>query len=572
MTRSAPLIRQREYPENPALTELGPLLSRIYSARGVRSVDELELSLRDLEPYHRLKGIESAVAALLPVVLEQKKLLVVGDFDADGATSTALVLRAMRMLGAQNLDYLVPDRFGLGYGLSPGLVDVAKERLPDLIMTVDNGIASVSGVQAAADAGIPVLVTDHHLPGDELPDALAMVNPNQPGCEFPSKSACGCTVAFYLMLALRAELVRQGVFDKSNAPNLTALVDLVALATVADVVPLDRNNRILVEQGLRRIRSGVAQPGVLALLQVAGKDYRRITSTDFGFAIGPRINAAGRLTDMSLGIECLLTDDAAYALEMATELDSLNRERRQIEQSMQADALTLLDRIGDDQTRQTGVCLFHPEWHQGVIGILASRIKERLYRPVIAFAPGDDGTLKGSARSIPGLHMRDALDLTDKRHPGLISKFGGHAMAAGLTLNADGFSAFSQAFDSVCAELMNESDLHHRLDTDGELTAADFSLELAETLRVSGPWGQGFPEPLFEGEFRLLQQRLVGGNHLKLMLQTTHSDAPLDAICFNIDTEVWPDYQREKVRCVYQLDVNEYRGQRSLQLLIRHIE
>ena len=572
MTRSAPLIRQREYPENPALTELGPLLSRIYSARGVRSVDELELSLRDLEPYHRLKGIESAVAALLPVVLEQKKLLVVGDFDADGATSTALVLRAMRMLGAQNLDYLVPDRFGLGYGLSPGLVDVAKERLPDLIMTVDNGIASVSGVQAAADAGIPVLVTDHHLPGDQLPDALAMVNPNQPGCEFPSKSACGCTVAFYLMLALRAELVRQGVFDKSNAPNLTSLVDLVALATVADVVPLDRNNRILVEQGLRRIRSGVAQPGVLALLQVAGKDYRRITSMDFGFAIGPRINAAGRLTDMSLGIECLLTDDPAQALEMAAELDSLNRERRQIEQSMQADALTLLDRIGDDQTRQTGVCLFHPEWHQGVIGILASRIKERLYRPVIAFAPGDDGTLKGSARSIPGLHMRDALDLTDKRHPGLISKFGGHAMAAGLTLNADGFSAFSQAFDSVCAELMNESDLHHRLDTDGELTAADFSLELAETLRVSGPWGQGFPEPLFEGEFRLLQQRLVGGNHLKLMLQTTHSDAPLDAICFNIDTEVWPDYQREKVRCVYQLDVNEYRGQRSLQLLIRHIE
>lgn len=572
MTASSPLVRQRQYQENPDLSELGPVLARIYSARGVRSVDELELSLRDLEPYHSLKGIEAAVAALVPVVLEQKKLLVVGDFDADGATSTALVLRAMRMLGAQNLDYLVPDRFGLGYGLSPGLVEIARDRNPDLIMTVDNGIASVSGVQAAADAGIPVLVTDHHLPGDELPDALAMVNPNQPGCEFPSKSACGCTVAFYLMLALRAELLKQGVFDKSNVPNLTSLVDLVALATVADVVPLDRNNRILVEQGLRRIRSGVAQPGVLALLQVAGKDYRRITSTDFGFAIGPRINAAGRLTDMSLGIECLLTDDAAYALDMAAELDGLNRERRQIEQSMQADALQLLERVKDEETDKTGVCLFHPQWHQGVIGILASRIKERLYRPVIAFAPGDDGTLKGSARSIPGLHMRDALDLADKRYPGLISKFGGHAMAAGLTIPAESFTPFSRAFDEVCQEVMSESDLLHRLDTDGQLNTTDFSLELAETLRVSGPWGQGFPEPLFEGEFRLISQRLVGGHHLKLMLQPVHSDISLDAICFNIDTEVWPDYQREKVHCVFQLDVNEYRGQRSLQLLIRHIQ
>jgi len=568
----SPLIRTRECPALPELPGLGPVLSRIYRARGIRTEQELVLTLQDLEPYHSLKGMDAAVEALLPVVLRQKKLLVVGDFDADGATSTALVIRALHMLGATRVDYLVPDRFDLGYGLSPGLVEIARGYEPDLIMTVDNGIASVSGVAAARAAGIPVLVTDHHLPGDELPDALAIVNPNQPGCDFPSKAACGCTVAFYVMLALRAALVERGVFTKETAPNLTCLLDLVALATVADVVPLDRNNRILVEQGLRRIRSGATQPGILALLQVAGKDARRMTSTDFGFAIGPRINAAGRLTDMSAGIECLLTDDPQRALSLAAELDSLNRERRQIEQTMQTEALQLLEQVRETDERRTGVCLFHREWHQGVIGILASRIKERLYRPVIAFAPGDQGDLKGSARSIPGLHMRDALDLTDKRHPGLIIKFGGHAMAAGLTLRSDALDAFSDAFDAVCRELLDDADLHHRLDTDGELSAQEFTMDLAEQIRLGGPWGQGFPEPLFAGEFRLQQQRLVGGHHLKMMLQPLRSDTALDAICFNIDTAVWPDYDRDILRCVFQLDVNEYRGQRSVQLLIRHIE
>ena len=383
----------------------------------------------------------------------------------------------------------------------------------------------MAGVDAANRAGIPVIVTDHHLPGDALPDALAIVNPNQPGCEFPSKSACGCAVAFYLMLALRAELVRQGVFSGRSVPNLASLIDLVALATVADVVPLDRNNRILVEQGLRRIRSGVTQPGIRALLQVAGKDASRICSTDFGFAIGPRINAAGRLTDMSLGIECLLTDDPVQAQAMAAELNGLNQERRQIEQTMQTDALALLSNVSEADTQATGICLYHPEWHQGVVGILASRIKERLHRPVIAFAQGDDGELKGSARSIPGLHMRDALDLVDKRCPGAVIRFGGHAMAAGLTLKASELERFRTVFDAVCHSLINEADLNHRIETDGELPAKDLSLELAEQLRIAGPWGQGFPEPVFEGQFRLVQQRIVGAKHLKLMLQPLHGVA-----------------------------------------------
>ena len=572
MKAHIPSIHQRECAISPALSELGPVLSRIYSARGITQTDELELSLKALAPFHNLKGIDEAVSALIPVVLGQKKLLVVGDFDADGATSTVLVIRALRMLGATHLDYLVPDRFELGYGLSPGLVELARERNPDLIMTVDNGIASVAGVEAANRAGIPVIVTDHHLPGDALPDALAIVNPNQPGCEFPSKSACGCAVAFYLMLALRAELVRQGVFSGRSVPNLASLIDLVALATVADVVPLDRNNRILVEQGLRRIRSGVTQPGILALLQVAGKDASRICSTDVGFAIAPRINAAGRLTDMSLGIECLLTDDPFKAQGMAAELNGLNQERRQIEQTMQTDALALLSNVSEADTQATGICLYHPEWHQGVVGILASRIKERLHRPVIAFAQGDDGELKGSARSIPGLHMRDALDLVDKRCPGAVLRFGGHAMAAGLTLRASELERFRTVFDAVCHSLINEADLNHRIETDGELPATDLSLELAEQLRLAGPWGQGFPEPVFEGQFRLVQQRIVGAKHLKLMLQPLHSNTLMDAIFFNIDVDIWPDHSRDIVRCVYQLDVNEYRGQRSVQLLIRYIE
>ncbi|WP_370293916.1 single-stranded-DNA-specific exonuclease RecJ [Thalassolituus sp.] len=566
-----PRIHNRAATPLPVLDHLHPVLNRVYSARGITSPDDLELTLQTLLPYHSMSGISEAVAALVPVVTQGRRLLVVGDFDADGATSTAVALRALAMMGATDVGYLVPNRFDFGYGLTPELVDVARDMSPDLIMTVDNGIAALQGVAAANAAGIPVVVTDHHLAGDQLPEALAIVNPNQPGCEFPSKAACGCTVVFYLMLALRAELQRQGAFP-AGAPNLAVLIDLVALATVADVVPLDRNNRILVEQGLRRIRAGQAQAGVRALLQVSGRSAERITAADFGFALGPRINAAGRLDDMSLGIECLLTDDEQKALTIATELDAFNRERRQIEQGMQQEALALLDDSAVAPQERAGVCLWQENWHQGVIGILASRIKEKVYRPVIAFASADNGELKGSARSIPGLHIRDALDLLDRRHPGLIVKFGGHAMAAGLTLRAGVFDEFAQAFDQVCRTLMSDDALEERIDTDGELRPAEFSLELAEQLRWGGPWGQGFPEPVFEGWFRLVQQRIVGERHLKMVLQPRHSDLAMDAIWFNIDTTAWPDYQREEVHCVFQLDVNEFRGARTVQLLIRHLE
>ncbi len=575
MTRQAPQIRVREADTDKTLPDLHPVLSRVYMSRGISDVDDLNLQLAGLIPYHEMLGIEEAVTALLPVVTEGKRLLVVGDFDADGATSTAVALRALTMMGARDLDYLVPNRFDFGYGLSPELVAVAVERRPDLIMTVDNGIASVSGVAAANAAGIPVVVTDHHLPGEDLPDALAIVNPNQHGCAFPSKAACGCTVVFYLMLALRARLAEAGWFDRigtGQPPNLASLIDLVALATVADVVPLDKNNRILVEQGLRRIRAGKCQPGILALLQAAKRDHRQLVSTDLGFAVGPRINAAGRLDDMSLGIECLLTDDFNRAVDIASELDAFNRDRRQIEQAMQGEALVLLERMDTGPAEGYGVCLYHREWHQGVIGILASRIKERLHRPVIAFARGENGEIKGSARSISGLHIRDALDRVDRMAPGLIVKFGGHAMAAGLTLAAGTFERFRSLFDEVCQSMLSEDALQQTLDTDGVLNAADFNMALAEALRLGGPWGQAFPEPQFSGNFRLIQQRVVGGNHLKLVLQPEGTDQAIDAIWFGIDTSVWPDHSREKVTCVYQLDINEFRGERNLQLRVVHME
>lgn len=566
-----PNIQIREFSSDFSPNNLSPVLARIYSARGVKTPDELDLQLAGLLPYHSMKDIDKAVEALVPVVISGKRLLVVGDFDADGATSTAVALRALRMMGAQQVDYLVPNRFDFGYGLSPELVQVAITMQPDLIMTVDNGIASCAGVKAANDAGIPVVVTDHHLPGNEIPEALAIVNPNQDGCEFPSKAACGCTVVFYLMLALRARLKELGMFAGSP-PNLAVLLDLVGLATVADVVPLDQNNRIIVEQGLRRIRAGHAQVGVNSLLRIAGRNPQTLVASDLGFAIGPRINAAGRLDDMSLGIECLLTDDPARADEIAAELDAFNKDRRQIEQAMQQEALVLLDQTSEFSGNEAGVCLVHPQWHQGVIGILASRIKDKLYRPVIAFAQEDNGQFKGSARSIPGLHVRDALDRVDRLLPGTILKFGGHAMAAGLTIAPGQFEVFKSAFNSVCRQLLSDEQLNQTLDTDGELTPHQMSLELAQDLRWGGPWGQAFPEPTFQGEFRLVQQRIVGERHLKMVLQPKGSDLAFDAIWFGIDTTRWPDYQRELVTCVYQLDINEFRGNKSVQLLVRHLE
>lgn len=570
-----PSILFRPVPEQAEqrLPHLPPVLARIYAARGIYEARETELQLQHLLSFQTMRGIDSAVALLEPVVIEGKKLLIVGDFDVDGASSAALAIRALRMMGAQSVDYLVPNRFEHGYGLSPELAKLAVERQPDLIMTVDNGIAAHEGIAVAQSAGIPVLVTDHHLAGEALPDAAAIVNPNQPGCEFPSKAACGCTVVFYVMLALRAHLVNKGIWSAQEAPKLAVLLDLVALATVADVVPLDANNRILVEQGLRRIRAGHAHAGVMALIRIAGRNPSRLVASDLGFALGPRLNAAGRLDDMSVGIECLLSDDANHAMSLAQILDEMNRDRREIEQGMQQEALHYLQRINMDTQMPTGICLYQSDWHQGVIGILASRIKEHTHRPVIAFALSEDGTLKGSARSIAGLHIRDALDEVHKQAPNLMVRFGGHAMAAGLTLIADGFAEFAKRFDEVCRKHLTAAQLEECLEVDGSLEPHELELTLAEQLRLAGPWGQGFPAPLFVGEFMLVQQRVVGEKHVKMLLQPLQGTHALDAIWF-FASPLAPavNGQMRKVRAVYQLDVNEYRDQFSVQLMIRHLE
>lgn len=552
----------------PALQGLHPVFARVLAARNIQHADELENRLAQLLPPVQLKGLEAAVTCLLPVVIAQKTLLVVGDFDVDGATSTALVLRALRALGADNVHYLVPNRFEHGYGLSPELVALAQAYQPDVILTVDNGIAAVEGVAAAKAAGIAVVVTDHHLPGAQLPAADAIVNPNQPGCTFASKAACGCTVVFYVLMALRQRLQQLGW---QRDVKLAQWLDLVALATVADVVPLDRNNRILVEQGLRRIRSGHVQPGIAALLAVAGREPQRLASADLGFVLGPRINAAGRLDDISIGIECLLTDDPARALQIARQLDEMNRSRRDIEQGMQREAEHYLRKLDAElETLPAGLCLYQPDWHQGVIGILASRIKEKTHRPVIALADDGDGRLKGSARSLPGLHMRDVLDELDKRWPGMLIKFGGHAMAAGMTLHADQLPRFRQAFTTLCEQHLSQEALERVWESDGQLEQADFTLELAQQLRWGMPWGQCFPEPLFDGEFTLLQQRIVGEKHLKMVLCPLGSDLAMDAIWFNFDGNNRPNDGR--VRLVFSLDINEWRGQRQLQLLVRELQ
>lgn len=566
-------IEPRPLPETlPDLGDLPPLLTRLYAARGVQSAAELDKGLARLMPYSQLKGIEAAVDLLVEALEKRQRILFVGDFDADGATASTVGVLGLRLLGAAQVDYLVPNRFEYGYGLTPEIVAVALERRPDLLVTVDNGISSIDGVAAAKAAGLKVLVTDHHLPGRELPAADAIVNPNQPGCDFPSKALAGVGVIFYVLLALRARLRQLDWFARRGIaePNLAELLDLVALGSVADVVPLDANNRILVHQGLARIRAGRARPGLRALLEVAGRDHRRITSTDLGFILGPRLNAAGRLDDMSLGIECLLCEDEPLARDMAVQLDALNQDRKAIEQGMQREALAQLRDLPTEQL-PFGLCLFEPDWHQGVIGILASRLKERYHRPAIAFADAGDGLLKGSARSIPGFHIRDALDAVAARHPGLISKFGGHAMAAGLSLPQANFGAFSAAFDAEVRRQLAEEDLAGRLLSDGQLGAEEFHLELARALRQAGPWGQHFPEPLFHGVFEVVQQRLVGERHLKMVLRTECGSRQLDAIAFNVDREQWPNPTVRWAELAYKLDVNEFRGQESVQLLMTHL-
>ncbi|RTF04496.1 single-stranded-DNA-specific exonuclease RecJ [Serratia marcescens] len=568
-------LRRRPAADDTHLpASLPPLLRRLYALRGVQAEQELERSVKGMLPWQQLDGIDDAVSLLQQALADGRRIMVVGDFDADGATSTALTVLALRSMGGAAVDYLVPNRFEDGYGLSPEVVEQAAARGAELIVTVDNGISSHAGVDVAHAKGMQVLVTDHHLPGETLPAAEAIVNPNLRGCAFPSKSLAGVGVAFSLMLALRARLRDSGWFEQRALamPNLAELLDLVALGTVADVVPLDANNRILVYQGLNRIRAGKCRPGIRALLEVANRDARQLAANDLGFALGPRLNAAGRLDDMSIGVALLLSDDIAQARMLANDLDALNQTRREIEQGMQVEALQLCDQLERTSTELPyGLAMYHPEWHQGVVGILASRIKERFHRPVIAFAPAGDGILKGSGRSVPGLHMRDALERLDMLNPGLMMKFGGHAMAAGLSLEEAKFDEFRQRFGELVGEWLDPAMLEGVIWSDGELAMQELSLTTAELLREGGPWGQAFPEPTFDGKFRILQQRLVGEKHLKLMVEPLGGGPLLDGIAFNVDTTLWPDSSVREVELAYKLDVNEFRGNRNVQLLIQHL-
>ena len=559
-------IVERPYSEadRRMLLEAGvhPLLARIYAARRIRTPSELKYEASGLLAPRFLKSIDEAAALLADAIQAGKRMLIIADYDADGATACAVGIRALRMFGAQ-VDYLVPDRFKLGYGLSPELVELAAERKPDLLITVDNGIASVEGVARARALGIQTLITDHHLPGPELPAAACIVNPNQPGCEFPSKALAGVGVMFYAMLALRAELRRRGSFAGKPEPNLGVLTDLVALGTVADVVPLDANNRNLVSQGLKRLRAGRGQPGVIALLRAAGRQLGEASGFDLGFVAGPRLNAAGRLADMSLGIECLITDDEARAMNLASELDKLNAERRSIEASMLEQGLQLLKDVRAD----SGLTFFDPTWHQGIVGILASRLKDRIHRPVICFAPAQESgrpVLRGSGRSIAGLHLRDCLDLVAKRSPGLITRFGGHAMAAGLTVPEAHYELFAQAFEAAVGELLPAEARHRTVETDGALDGAHFTLEVARMLDGE-IWGQGFPQPVFCDNFVVEGQRVVGEKHLKLRL--VKDGRRYEAMRFGA-LEALP----EKIRAAYRLTLNEFNGLKNIQLNVEHFE
>jgi len=544
-----------------------PLLKQLYANRGISSANELDTSTKNLLQAKELKGMDQACELLYQALLSSQKIVVVGDFDADGATSTALSILALRALGFTHIDYLIPNRFDYGYGLSPEIVDLAISKGAQLLMTVDNGISSISGVAHAKKNGVTVLVTDHHLPGEQLPIADAIVNPNQFGCAFPSKNLAGVGVAFYVMLALRAFMLEKGCFAGSKAPNLASLLDIVALGTVADVVILDANNRTLVQQGLARIRAGVCRVGISALISVAKRNQAQLVAGDLGFSLGPRLNAAGRLDEMSYGVELLLCDNPEQANIMANELDALNQARRDIEQGMQEEALKTLHNLQlDEDNIPHAICLFDSDWHQGVIGLVASRIKERYYRPTFVFAKAAEGEIKASARSIAGVHIRDILDLVDKKIPNIILKFGGHAMAAGLSIKEVHFELFANTLNTVLAAQVSADLLNNIMLSDGQLTAQQFNLEQALELRDAGPWGQGFPAPLFDGSFKLIQQRLVGSKHLKMILQV--GDKTIDAIAFNVDLKLWPNPVIKSVYCTYRLDLNEFRGNRSVQMLV----
>jgi single-stranded-DNA-specific exonuclease len=555
-----------EYLQNAGLS---PLMARLFAARGVTDVAQVSVNLGNLLPPHSLTNNQEMAKLLADAIQADKKLLVIGDYDADGATATAVAVKGLRAFGA-NVGFLVPNRFEYGYGLTPEIVALAATQKPDVIITVDNGIASVDGVAAANALGMQVLITDHHLPGQETPQAACIINPNQHGCSFASKHLAGVGVMFYALLALRAEFRERGIYAQQPEPNLTELLDLVALGTVADLVKLDENNRILVEQGLRRIRAGACSHGITALLKIAGREPAKAIAQDLGFYVGPRLNAAGRLDDMTLGIQCLLADSEMEATQIAQQLHTLNLQRRSIEADMQDSANIVLDDV--EMESQYSISMFQPDWHQGVIGILASRIKERHHRPVIAFADAGDGLIKGSGRSIPGLHLRDALDLLSKHQPNLILKFGGHAMAAGLTIRSDDFELFKHGFEAVVRSLITESDLESVLEVDGGLTSQDMIFQTAELLERQ-VWGQGFAPPLFYGEFEVLSQRVLSEKHLKLTLKpvsglsaSNRSAMQIDAIYFN-----QTDLPGDRIQAAYQLQTNSYNGVQKVQLNLRFV-
>jgi single-stranded-DNA-specific exonuclease len=552
---------------------LHPVLRRIYAARGVRSSSELDVSLERLLPVGTLESVSAAVDLLL--AHRTGRVLVVGDFDADGATSTAVVVRALRRWGFASVDFLVPNRFEFGYGLTPEIVALAATRSPTLIVTVDNGISSLAGVAEARSRGIDVLITDHHLPGPELPDANVIVNPNIQGSQFGSRALAGVGVAFYLIAAVKRSLDREGL-TPPGTPGAAELLDLVALGTIADVVPLDANNRVLVAQGLKRIRAGRCAPGIQALLALAGRELTELTATDLGFGVAPRLNAAGRIDDMSIGIQCLLTDDPTEAQRLAAHLDQLNQERRAIEAKMQREALSavrVLREPGPQVLMRSGVCLYEESWHQGVVGLVASRVKDRLRRPVIAFANAGEGLLRGSARSVPGIHIRDVLDAIATQHPHLVSKFGGHAMAAGLTLERSKLDELAKAFDEEVARWAARASQADAIETDGELGVEEIALDTAQALRAGGPWGQAFPEPCFDGVFRIGKARVVGERHLKMWLEVPRSGRSFDAIAFNHIEDESPRaaLPTGAMQLVYRLDINAYQGERRLQLLVDHV-
>jgi single-stranded-DNA-specific exonuclease len=568
-----PIVR-REVTGASLSSDLHPVIDRIYRGRNIANLDDLENGLKGLTHFNVLKGMPQAAQILANAVVQNKRIIIVGDFDADGATSTSVCILALRAMGYHNVDFLVPNRFDFGYGLSVPIVDEAAKQGAEVIVTVDNGISCIDGVTHAKSLGMQVVVTDHHLPGDVLPPADAIVNPNQPGCEFPSKNLAGVGVAFYIMLALKAELQQQGHFERAGLapPNLASLLDIVAVGTVADVVVLDKNNRILVHQGLQRIRAGKCRPGIKALVEVANRDCAHLTSTDLGFVVGPRLNAAGRLDDMSQGIACLLEDETIQARMIAAELDALNKERREIETGMKAQAEIVLEQMAlDEGDMPSALVVYREDFHQGVIGIVAGRLKEKYLKPVIAFAHQDDEIIKGSARSIPGVHIRDVLDEVNTRYPGVIEKFGGHAMAAGLSLPVAKLQDFEQAFVDIARAHMAKLDGNHALLSDGDLSSKELCLPFAHLLRQAGPFGQGFESPLFDGEFALLDQRLVGQKHLKMVLKSDGANE-VDAIAFNVDLKSWPNAMVKRVHIAYRLDINVFRGQETVQLIVEQIE